>query len=429
MPEKTADGQTRIAVVGLGYVGCVTATCFAHLGHRVVGLDRDVFKVNAVLDGRAPFYEPGLDDLVALNREAGRLSATTSAAEALQDAEVVFVCVGTPSEPNGNLNLAHLRRASTEIAPMLAGRREKVIVAIRSTVFPGTCEALVADCFAECPLVSLVANPEFLREGNAVQDFLEPSLLVVGGSDSQSVAKVAGLYGPLGLEPSQTSLRNAEMIKYACNAFHALKIGFANEIGTVCGRLGIAGDEVMKILCWDVKLNSSAAYLKPGFAFGGSCLPKDLRAINYRATHLDLKLPLMESILPSNAQHLERAIQAILNLPVQRLGVFGLAFKANTDDLRESPVVTLLEQLIGKGREIRVFDPRIQLESIFGTNKDFLLRALPHIGKTLASDLDQLLGWAQAVIITQKPAVEATQKIRQSGLTIVDLSGSTPSKE
>ena len=424
MPENTFSAEVHVTVVGLGYVGCVTAACLARLGHRVTGLDRDAFKVGAVGEGRAPFYEPGLDDLVASGRKNGRLSATTSATEALRDAEVVFVCVGTPSGPNGNLNLEHLRRACSEIAPTLAAARRKVVVAIRSTVFPGSCEELGQQCFADCPSVSLVANPEFLREGNAVQDFLEPSLLVVGGENEEAVAKVAGLYGGLNLAPSLTRLRTAELIKYACNTFHALKISFANEVGAVAERLGIQGREVMEILCRDTKLNASAAYLKPGFAFGGSCLPKDLRAITYRATRLDLKLPLLEAIMPSNEQHLGRAIGAILDLPGERVGVFGLAFKADTDDLRESPVVTLLEQLIGKGRQVRVFDPHVQLETIFGTNKEFLLRALPHISKLLTSNLDEMLEWAEVVVITQKPEPGLAKKIVDSGRRILDVSGS-----
>jgi GDP-mannose 6-dehydrogenase len=415
--------KTQIAVVGLGYVGCVTAACFAHLGHRVVGLDRDEFKVNAVLNGRAPFYEPGLESLVAASVSAGRLSASTSPAEALEDAELVFLCVGTPSDQNGNLNLEQLRRASAEIAPVLAGHARNVIVAIRSTVFPGTCEELTQQSFSVCPAVSVVCNPEFLREGNAVRDFLEPSLVVVGGTDAHAVSRVGDLYRPICSAPCEVSLRAAEMIKYACNAFHALKISFANEIGALCGKLGVSGAEVMEILCHDHKLNISPAYLKPGFAFGGSCLPKDLRAMTYRSLRLDLKLPLLESVLPSNLQHLDRVIQSVLALPVQRVGVFGLAFKADTDDLRESPVVTLVEQLLGKGREVRIFDPHIRLDWIYGSNKNFLLTALPHISKSLETGLDPLLAWAQVIVTTQQPSPESADKLLHGEIPVLDVSG------
>ncbi len=330
------EKSTNIAVLGLGYVGGVTAACLASLGHRVWGVDPDERKVKEVENGRAPFYEPGLEDLVRENVQTGRLSVSTSA-DALTAADIVMVCVGTPSQKNGNLALDQLRGAVAEIAGHLPRRAKPLIVAIRSTVFPGTCEGVVLPAFHGYPAVSTVSHPEFLREGSAVEDFFEPSLLVVGGSDRAAMQDVADLYRLLGVNAALVSLRTAEMIKYACNAFHAVKITFANEIGALSSQLGVNGTEVMTTLCEDVKLNSSAAYLKPGFAFGGSCLPKDLRALVYRAAHLDLNLPLLESAIPSNEQHLKRAIAEILDLPAQRIGVIGLAFKENTDDLRESP--------------------------------------------------------------------------------------------
>ena len=263
------------------------------------------------------------------------------------------------------------------------------MVAVRSTVFPGTCEEVVFPAL-EGAAAQVVSNPEFLREGCAVDDFLRPSLLVVGGPDPQAVAAVAGLYAALDVRPCLVSLRTAEMIKYACNSFHAVKIAFANEIGALCGPLGVPAVEVMETLCRDVKLNASPAYLKPGFAFGGSCLPKDLRALNYRATRLDLTLPLLESVMPSNQRQLQRAIQTVLDLPAGPIGLFGLAFKENTDDLRESPVVEMIEQLLGKGREVRIFDPHIQLDLIYGSNRNFLLSAaaarLPLAGRLARGD-------------------------------------------
>lgn len=421
--SSPAFQPARVAVLGLGYVGCVTAACLARLGHHVTGVDRDEYKVRNVLAGRAPFFEPGLEDLVRENVAAGRLSASTSIADALQDADIALICVGTPSEKNGNLGLEQLRRCALEIKGAL---QRRLIVAVRSTVFPGTCEEVVTPALGHIPEVAVVSNPEFLREGSAVRDFMEPSLLVVGGDDAAAVQRVADLYVNLPITPCLVSLRTAEMIKYACNAFHAVKIAFANEVGTLCANLDIPSHEVMDTLCRDEKLNISAAYLRPGFAFGGSCLPKDLRALVYRAARMDLKLPLLESALPSNEQHLHRGIQAALDLPFDRIGIFGLAFKENTDDLRESPVVSLIEQLLGKGRGVRVFDPHIQLDSIYGSNRNFVLEAIPHIGKLLGSSLEELLDWAEGLIITQKPSAEVAAKIRARKLTLLDLAGDAP---
>ena len=414
------EKPTQIAVLGLGYVGCVTAACLASLGHRVFGIDRDPHKVREIENGRAPFFEPGLEDLVRASVRAGRLSVSTSAG-AMAQSDVALVCVGTPSERNGNLGLHQLRRAVAEISEHLPGRHKPLIVAIRSTVFPGTCEELVLPAFADNRAVSVVSHPEFLREGSAVRDFFEPALLVVGSNDAVAVQRVADLYAPLGAKAVFVSLRAAEMIKYACNAFHAVKITFANEIGTLCEQLGVDGGEVMSTLCQDAKLNCSAAYLKPGFAFGGSCLPKDLRALVYRAAHLDLKLPLLESTIPSNEQHLRRAIDAVLDLPARRIGVIGLAFKEDTDDLRESPVVTLLEQLIGKGREVQVFDPHISLDTIYGSNRGYILETIPHIGRLMTVGLDQILEWADHLVLAQRQPLALVRRIRESGIPVLDL--------
>jgi GDP-mannose 6-dehydrogenase len=418
-------GENRIIVVGLGYVGCVTAACLAELGRRVTGVDRDEYKVKAVLEGRAPFFEPGLEELVRKNVAAGRLSASTDLERALEDAEIALICVGTPSARNGNLGTDQLLRVAAEIGKHLARRRRRLIVAIRSTVLPGTCEEILG-ALGSSAAVSIVSNPEFLREGAAVRDFMEPSLLVVGGSDPDAVREVADLYASLPVEPSLVSLRTAEMIKYACNTFHAVKITFANEIGTLSAELGIDPAEVMDTLCRDVRLNISAAYLKPGFAFGGSCLPKDLRALVHRAGRLDLKVPLLEAVLPSNREHLHRAVQSVLDLPADRVGFFGLAFKENTDDLRESPIVFLLEQLIGKGRNLRVFDPQIRLDRIYGSNQQFILSAIPHISKLLYYTIGELLGWAVYVVLAQKPSQEIAERIRKSGTPVLDLVGAFP---
>ncbi|MGH9659747.1 MAG: nucleotide sugar dehydrogenase [Bryobacteraceae bacterium] len=410
--------MASVAVFGLGYVGCVSAACLARLGHRVTGVDRDEHKVQAVGQGRAPFYEPGLEELVAEGVSAGRLRATSSAAEGLAGAEVAFLCVGTPSARSGNLDLDQLRRVSEQIGAERG--RSPLVVAVRSTVFPGTCEEVVAPAVGDAAVAS---NPEFLREGNAVGDFLNPSLVVVGSDDAAAREQVAALYAGLNAEPCRVSLRTAEMIKYACNAFHAVKVGFANEMGTLAGELGVSGAEVMATLCRDNKLNISPAYLQPGFAFGGSCLPKDLRALVYRAGRLDLRLPLLESVLSSNDAHLARSIQRVLDLDAERLAVYGLAFKENTDDLRESPVVTLLEQLIGKGRAVRVFDPHIRLESLHGANRSFLLRSIPHVERLLVGSLDELVEWGEYIVVAQKPTAAAAARIEASRRRVLSLVG------
>lgn len=412
-----------VAVLGLGYVGCVTAACLARLGHTVFGVDRDEIKVKNIQSGTAPFYEPGLDELVRTEVAAGRLRSTTSTAEALADADVALICVGTPSERNGNLSLDQLRRVTEDIAQHSPKFGKRLVIAIRSTVFPGTCEEVVMPYLRDSHNVSVVSNPEFLREGTAVRDFEEPSLIVVGGSDAAAVETVASLYTPLGVECCRVSLRTAELIKYACNAFHAVKISFANEIGALAGKLGIDGLEVMRTLCQDSRLNISTAYLKPGFAFGGSCLPKDLRALTYRSTRLDLQLPFLQSVLASNQSHLQRAIDEIMTLRAERIGVFGLAFKENTDDLRESPVVSLLEHMIGKGRDVRVFDPHIRIDAITGSNRNFILNAIPHIAKLMEPTLERLLTWADHIVVAQNLSPAIAEQIERSGKPITDLVG------
>jgi GDP-mannose 6-dehydrogenase len=407
----------------MGYVGCVSAACFSALGYRVIGVDRDPHKVESVLRGEAPFYEPGLREQIQKGREGNRLSATTSVGEALESCDIALICVGTPSEKNGNLGLEQLRRVVEEIAShrRAAGLLDrKLTVVIRSTVFPGTCEEEVAPAFVEDPAVTVVSHPEFLREGTAVEDFLVPSLTVVGGNSAESTAAVAALYAPLNAEVQQVSLRTAEMIKYACNAFHALKIAFANEIGSLGKQLGVDGQEVMETLCKDMRLNISSAYLRPGFAFGGSCLPKDLRALVYRGSRMDLHLPLLEAVLPSNDSHLRRAISRVMEHPSSRIGIYGLAFKEDTDDLRESPVVSLIEHLIGKGRDLRIYDRNIQVDQIYGANRQFLLKAVPHIERFMAP-MSEMMEWADVIVIAQKPSAQDRQRIDGSGRPVLDL--------
>lgn len=411
----------RIAVFGLGYVGSVTAACLAQLGHTVIGIDTSEQKVQSIQQGLAPFYEPGLEPLIAECVAAKSLTATTDASAALADADVALLCVGTPSERNGNLNLEYIRRVSEEIAGHLDERTKRLVVAVRSTVFPGTCEDVVMPALRRHPNAAVVSNPEFLREGAAVKDFLEPSLLVVGGDDKAATDLVAQLYSPLPVTACVVNLRTAELIKYACNAFHAVKVAFANEIGALAEQMNIPALEVMDTLCRDDKLNVSRAYLKPGFAFGGSCLPKDVRALCYRASRLDLKLPLLESVLPANHQQIDRAIRHILELPAKRIGLFGLAFKENTDDLRESPVVAVIETLLGKGIDVKVYDPHIQIGNIYGSNRNFVLSAIPHIERIVEPSLEALLNNSDHVVITQHPSAEVRKQIRASAKPVLDL--------
>ncbi len=414
--------QCRIAVFGLGYVGCVTAACLSKLGNSVIGVDLDENKVNAIQSGKSPFFEPDLESLVGECVRKGRLTATLSTAEAVEASDIAFLCVGTPSAQNGNIGLDQLRRVSAQVSEALAQTDRPYTVIVRSTVFPGTCDEVVEPIFADQSNVAIVANPEFLREGTAVADFSDPSLIVIGGEQEPS-QQVAALYEALDTPVSHVSLRTAELIKYACNAFHAVKIGFANEIGTLAEELGINPAEVMDTLCQDERLNISRAYLKPGPAFGGSCLPKDLRALNYKASRLDLELPLLKSVLPSNEQHQRRGVSKVLSLPTGTIGVFGLTFKENTDDLRESPVVNLLEELIGKGRGVCVFDPRLRIEEIYGSNRSFVLDAIPHIAKLLKPSLDQMIRDADFLVVTQKPSEADLETLASAGLPIVNLVG------
>lgn len=413
--------KRNVIVMGLGYVGCVSSACLAEIGHEVLGVDRDIHKVEAIRKTESPFYEHGLTSLIQRNVAQGRLKAGALDEKALDAADVVMLCVGTPSQANGNIDLNHLRRVCDDISALLRPRKKRLIIAVRSTVFPGTCESLLETVFAHRDDVDIVSNPEFLREGTAVKDFMEPSLLVVGGNTDEAAHSVADLYANLPGEVSIVSLRTAEMIKYACNAFHAVKIGFANEIGSLASSLGVNPEQVMATMCRDTKLNISPAYLKPGFAFGGSCLPKDLRALTFRASRLDLKLPLLESVLPSNDEHLRRSIREVLELSGKRIGIFGLAFKEGTDDLRESPVITIIEHLIGKGRDLRIFDPHIQLEDIYGSNLSFVVSALPHVGRLLVKSIDNLLSSSDALVIAQKPPAAALEQLTASGLPILDL--------
>lgn len=420
------SAKENVAVFGLGYVGCVSAACLARLGHQVIGVDLSESKIQAVNEGYSPFYEPGLGAIVSEATAAKRLRATNNTAEAVAASDIAMICVGTPSAKNGNQSVDQIERVCSQIAQAAQGRDRPLLVVIRSTVFPGTCEGLVQSAFEGNTNVVVLSHPEFLREGTAIRDFEQPSLLVVGGAEPHR-SRVAALYADLPGTPSLVELRTAELIKFSCNAFHALKIAFANEIGALADAQGIPADEVMATLCEDKVLNVSAAYLKPGFAFGGSCLPKDLRAIVYRGRRLDLDLPLLSNVLPANEAQLERATSRLLDLPPDRkFALFGLTFKEDTDDLRESPTVALLETLIGKGRHVRVYDPNIALDKIYGANKEFLMERVPHIGRLLDDQLEDTLAWADQLVLAQKPKGDYVEQLRASNLPVINLIGGDP---
>jgi len=395
----------KVSIFGLGYVGAVSAGCLARNGHHVVGVDTHPGKVEHINAGESPIIEDGISELIASVVKSGRLRATQSAQEAIAETELSLVCVGTPSAPNGKLDLSFLASVSRDIGSALSRKRAPHTIVVRSTVLPGTVEEQVI------PIVEgssgrklgdgyrIFYNPEFLREGSSIADFFSPPLTLVGASGSDSTDVVRELYQGIDAPFRVVPIRAAEMLKYACNAFHALKISFANEIGRIARRLGADSHLVMDLVCQDTKLNISRAYLRPGFAFGGSCLPKDLRALTYRARELDVQAPMLDAIMPSNDAHIDLGMEAIRETGKRKVSLLGLSFKPGTDDLRESPLVTLAERLIGKGYDLRVFDPLVNLDRLVGANKTYILREIPHISRLMAPSLSAALDFAEVVVI------------------------------
>ncbi|HEV8652596.1 MAG TPA: UDP-glucose/GDP-mannose dehydrogenase family protein [Actinomycetes bacterium] len=418
----------RISVFGLGYVGAVSAACLAGDGHDVTGVDPQPVKVGLLNRGQSPVIEEGLTELVGAGVAAGRLRATVACPEAVRDTELGFVCVGTPSQANGSLDLTHLRRVGQDIGAALRERDGFFVVVLRSTVLPGTTQEVLVPILERASGkragrdFGVCTNPEFLREGSAVHDFHHPPKVVIGASDERS----RRLLTPVAERPEaptiQTEVRLAEMVKYADNAWHALKVAFANEIGSLAKAQGLDGRRVMDVFCADQKLNLSSAYLKPGFAFGGSCLPKDVRALAYEGRSLDLDLPLLNAVLPSNRQQLERAFQLVVDADHRRIGVLGLSFKAGTDDLRESPMVDLVERLLGKGYDLRVYDGNVNLAKLVGANRDYILNQIPHISNLMVATVDELLDHAQTVVVgTADTAFRAALERVRAGQRVVDL--------
>ena len=418
----------KISVFGLGYVGVVSAGCLAHDGHEIIGVDPVQVKVDIINRGQSPIVEPEIGEIIAQNVKLGRLKAITDPSQAIQETELSFVCVGTPSQMNGNLDLQHIRRTCEQIGGALKAKGGYHTIVIRSTILPGTMHKVVIPLLEEFSGkiagtdFGVCHNPEFLREGSAVKDFHAPPKTVIGELNRCSGEILATLYRKLDAPLVRTDLETAEMVKYVDNSWHALKIGFANEIGNLCKALAVDSHEVMKIFCLDTKLNISAAYLLPGFAFGGSCLPKDLRALTYQARIHDLELPILTSILPSNEMQVRHGLQLIMENENKRVGILGFSFKAGTDDLRESPVIELIERLLGKGYDLRIYDKNVNIASLVGANRDFILNRIPHISRLMVQDLDMVLEHAQTIVIGNKdPDFKGVPERLRDDQRLVDL--------
>ena len=416
-----------ISIFGLGYVGTVTAACLARQGSRVTGVDLSSAKVDALDTGRSPIVEPGVSDLISEGHKACRLHATTDSAKAVLESEISFLCVGTPSLRNGKLDLGHISPVCQEIGEALKKKKSFHLIVLRSTVLPGTAESIVVPTLEKASGkrfgtdFGVCVNPEFMREGTAVPDFLQPSITIIGAADAAHSNMLRELYEWAPGRVFQTSFRSAEMVKYVCNAWHAVKVSFANEVGTLAKQLGVDAEAVTEIFTADNKLNISPTYLKPGFAFGGSCLPKDLRALNYRAKELDLSLPLLQSILVSNSEHLERAVEMVLNTGKKKVGMLGLSFKAATDDLRESPHVQLVKRLLGEGRQVRIWDDNVSMGRLIGSNRQYIEEVIPHIGSLLSTALTDVLEYAEVVVIgTRGVPSEGLRRLRPDHV-VIDL--------
>jgi GDP-mannose 6-dehydrogenase len=418
----------RVSVFGLGYVGSVSAACLAEDGHEVVGVDVAPAKVAALNEGRSPIIEQGLDDLIRENAGAGRLRATTNTAGAVRDTELSLVCVGTPSRKNGSLDLTYLERVAEQIGEALRDKSDYHVVVVRSTVLPGTSHEVVIPALERASGkrygtgFGVSVNPEFLRESTAISDFRHPPMTLVGHNYRSDADPTQALYGRVEAPVVTTTIRTAEMIKYTSNTWHALKVTFANEVGNLCKRLEIDSHEVMDIFCRDQKLNLSSYYMKPGFAFGGSCLPKDVRAMQYRAKELDVEMPVIQSILGSNHLQIQHAIDEIVETGRKRVGLFGFSFKAGTDDLRESPIVILAEALLGKGFSLSIYDKSVSIARLVGANKDYINRQIPHLSSLLCETIDEVLQKSD-VIVVGNAAPEFAQALTRTGpqQIVIDL--------
>jgi GDP-mannose 6-dehydrogenase len=417
-----------VSVLGLGYVGCVSAACLAARGHRVVGVDANAEKVDCIGRGRAPLVEDDIGELVAGVVRDGSLTVSGDTRAAILGSDISLVCVGTPSGPGGGLSTAFLQQVTREVGAALAEKSGWHVVAYRSSMVPGTCEELLIPLLESMSGkragvdFGVCVNPEFLREGTSVRDFNDPPKIVVGETDPRSGDMVMALYDGIPGHRCRVPVMIAEMTKYVDNSFHALKVGFANEIGAICSSLGLDSHAVMDIFLADTKLNISPAYLRPGFAFGGSCLPKDLRALMHVARQHDIDVPLLANLLPSNEIHLRRVVDLVISYGHRRVGMFGLAFKPGTDDLRESPMVDLAERLIGKGFDIKVHDSNVEISRLVGANRSYISQQLPHIDKFLVDDPRSVLEHAEVLIVgTRDPGVVALIEEADGSQPIIDL--------
>ena len=417
----------KISVLGLGYVGAVSAACLAKEGHEVVGVDPQQAKVDLINHARSPIIEKDLGEIIAEQVSSGRLRATADVSDAVRRTDLSLICVGTPSLGNGHIDLKYVRRVCQQIGEGLRDHRGHTVV-VRSTLLPGSMKnAVIPTLESSSGLKAgldfgLAINPEFLREGTAVHDYFHPPKTVIGEIDKGSGDVVAKLYGHMPCPMIRTDCETAEMVKYADNTWHALKVAFANEIGNVCKALGIDSHRLMDIFCQDTKLNLSAYYLKPGFAFGGSCLPKDVRALAYKAKLLDVNVPVINAILPSNQEQVERGIRAVMEKGSKKIGILGFSFKAGTDDLRESPMVELVERLIGKGYDLRIYDASVRLAAIHGANKDYILNHIPHISKLMVEGIDDVLAHAGVIVIGNgSPEFADVPRRLREHQSIVDL--------
>ena len=401
----------RINIFGLGYVGCITAACLANDGHDVTGIDIDPLKVKMINNAKSPIIEPGLEEALKKARNSKKLKASTNS---ISPADISIVCVGTPSNDNGSLRLDYINRVAEQIGDYLKKEKLYQVVNIRSTVLPGTIEEKLIPIIENRSKkmagidFGVCMNPEFMREGTSISDYYNPPFTVIGEIDKKSGKTVAELYKSINAPIFRTTIKVAEMVKYTCNTFHALKITFANEIGNVCKYLDIDSHEVMNIFCQDTKLNISSYYMKPGFAFGGSCLPKDLRAFLYKAKEIDTECPVMGSILRSNSNQIERAYKLISRTGKQNIGIFGISFKAGTDDLRESPMVELAEKLIGKGYNVSIYDKEVSLAKIYGANKTYIEKMIPHISSIMKPSVQDVYDESEVIVICKN-----SQEIRK----------------
>lgn len=395
----------RISIFGLGYVGAVSAGCLASDGHDVIGLDPNKTKVELINKGITPIIEKDIGEMIAQTVAAGKLRATIDVREAVMRSDISLICVGTPSMLNGNLDLSYVRRVCEEIGAAIKEKATFHVVVGRSTMLPGSMRNVVIPTLEQASGkkagvdFGVCNNPEFLREGTAVYDYYHPPKTVIGESDTKAGDMLVELYKDMDAPMIRTDVETAEMVKYTDNNWHALKVAFANEIGNISKAVGIDGHKVMEIFCQDTKLNLSPYYMKPGFAFGGSCLPKDVRALTYKARSLDLDLPVLNALMPSNQRQIEKAIDMIANKGKRKVGILGFAFKAGTDDLRESPIVDVIERLIGKGYDLKLYDKNVNLAALTGANRDYILNHIPHISRLMVESMQEVMDFAETIVI------------------------------